>query len=213
MFLAIAAIVWVVVPDPFGSFLAGAVVASGVATLLYLSMIMSADHNDRLGGHGEQSTAESLKRLRRRGWTAIHEVEFASGDIDHLVVGPGGVLVVESKWTNVQWRVEGEGILGAYRDPVKQVTTNVSTVRSWLGRSLRSGVLLPVIVVWGPGSPDLVDDMAWVGSTLVLARPSPKRWLDIVSSHCPDQLERAEVDDLVTKVTEHVERRESASSR
>jgi Nuclease-related domain len=208
MFATIAAILWVIVPNPFGPFLAGVVVASGVATMLYLSMIMSAEHNDRLGGLGEQSTAESLKRLRRTGWTAIHEVEFASGDIDHIVIGGGGVLVVESKWTTSKWRVNGDRIVGAYRDPVKQVMTGVSWVRSWLGRSSPSSVL-PVIVVWGPGSPDLPDDMAWVGPALLLVRPSTGRWLDVVSAHCQDSLGRAEIEALVRRVTEYVHRRET----
>ena len=32
-----------------------------------------------------------------RGWRAIHDVDTGRGNIDHVLVGPGGILTVETK--------------------------------------------------------------------------------------------------------------------
>jgi hypothetical protein len=51
------------------------------------------------GADGEQRTAEVLAALPP-GWSAIHDVRWPSrrlANIDHVVVGPGGIFVVDSK--------------------------------------------------------------------------------------------------------------------
>jgi len=54
----------------------------------------------RLGLRGEQAVAEALndRSLAAAGYTALHDVP-GDGDwnIDHVVVGPGGVFVIETK--------------------------------------------------------------------------------------------------------------------
>lgn len=51
------------------------------------------------GADGEAATAALLQQLPA-GWTAIHDVRWPSrrfANIDHLVIGPGGVFVIDSK--------------------------------------------------------------------------------------------------------------------
>lgn len=51
------------------------------------------------GAEGEAATAALLQQLPA-GWTAIHDVRWPSrrfANIDHVVVGPGGVFVIDSK--------------------------------------------------------------------------------------------------------------------
>ena len=52
----------------------------------------------RLGRQGEEAVAARLARLPSE-WRVLHAIEVgASGsDIDHLVIGPGGVYTVNSK--------------------------------------------------------------------------------------------------------------------
>ncbi|RSN51126.1 nuclease-related domain-containing protein [Actinomadura sp. WAC 06369] len=55
----------------------------------------------RKGAVGERSTARMLRPLERRGYVVLHDRGLGRADdvanIDHLVIGPGGVIVVDSK--------------------------------------------------------------------------------------------------------------------
>jgi hypothetical protein len=54
------------------------------------------------GAHGERHTAHLLDRLTRDGFVVFHDlaVPGSPANVDHLVVGPSGVFVVDSKqWT------------------------------------------------------------------------------------------------------------------
>ncbi|MEV5139449.1 nuclease-related domain-containing protein [Streptomyces syringium] len=47
---------------------------------------------------GERIAGAELDRLRARGWKVLHSIQLArGGDIDHLLVGPGGVFTVNTK--------------------------------------------------------------------------------------------------------------------
>jgi hypothetical protein len=52
---------------------------------------------------GERSVADQLERLRPHGWFLLHDVHWPGRPkamLDHVLVGPGGVLVVDAKnWT------------------------------------------------------------------------------------------------------------------
>jgi nuclease-like protein len=52
----------------------------------------------RLGDNGEVAVAKELERLNDR-WRALHSVPVGNrgSDIDHVVIGPGGVFTVNSK--------------------------------------------------------------------------------------------------------------------
>jgi Nuclease-related domain len=54
------------------------------------------------GAHGEQQTARLLDRLTRDGYVVLHDlaVPGSPANVDHLVIGPSGVFVIDSKqWT------------------------------------------------------------------------------------------------------------------
>jgi hypothetical protein len=53
----------------------------------------------RRGAAGERRTARLLRRLERDGYTSLHDlaVPGSAANIDHLVIGPSGVFVVDSK--------------------------------------------------------------------------------------------------------------------
>lgn len=54
------------------------------------------------GAAGERATARALAGIERRGWTVLHDVRPPGKrwNVDHLLIGPGGVVIVETK----QWR-------------------------------------------------------------------------------------------------------------
>lgn len=49
------------------------------------------------GAEGEEVVGEILEGLRKGGWCVIHDVSFGRGNIDHIVVGPGGIFTIETK--------------------------------------------------------------------------------------------------------------------
>ncbi len=55
------------------------------------------------GAHGERHTARLLDRLTRDSFVVFHDLavpENTSANVDHLVIGPSGVFVIDSKqWT------------------------------------------------------------------------------------------------------------------
>jgi hypothetical protein len=54
------------------------------------------------GAHGERRTARLLLRLTRDGYVVFHDlaVPGSPANVDHLVIGPSGVFVIDSKqWT------------------------------------------------------------------------------------------------------------------
>lgn len=75
------------------------VVLAGGAWYLAREAIRRGNHY--LGWFGERMTAEELDPLRERGWRVFHDVPAESGkqefNIDHVVVGPGGVFSIETK--------------------------------------------------------------------------------------------------------------------
>jgi hypothetical protein len=63
------------------------------------------------GAHGERCTARLLDRLTRDGYVVFHDLAVPGSDanVDHLVIGPTGVFVIDSKqWTgSVQRSADG----------------------------------------------------------------------------------------------------------
>jgi hypothetical protein len=52
-----------------------------------------------LGADGERRVARRLRRLQRRGWVVLHDVDRGRGNVDHIAIGPGGVFTIETKLT------------------------------------------------------------------------------------------------------------------
>jgi hypothetical protein len=53
----------------------------------------------RRGAAGERRTARLLDPLARHGWAVLHDLALpgSQANLDHLVIGPGGVFVIDSK--------------------------------------------------------------------------------------------------------------------
>ena len=61
----------------------------------------------RDGARGERATARLLRRLARYGFTIFHDVAIPGtpANADHVVIGPGGVVLVDSKrYTGRVWQ-------------------------------------------------------------------------------------------------------------
>jgi Nuclease-related domain len=54
------------------------------------------DRHDR-GARGEEHVGQLLEGLSERGWHVVHDASFGRGNVDHILIGPGGVFTVETK--------------------------------------------------------------------------------------------------------------------
>jgi Nuclease-related domain len=88
--------VWVFAPQ--GSFVAGVVVGAlfGMAVWIW-DQPPNFIENWRQGRDGERATAKELRTLRSEGWSVRHDLEDKYGNLDHVVVGPGGVFLLDTK--------------------------------------------------------------------------------------------------------------------
>ena len=49
------------------------------------------------GARGEESVGALLDALAGEGWLTIHDVSLGRGNVDHIVVGQGGIFTIETK--------------------------------------------------------------------------------------------------------------------
>jgi Nuclease-related domain len=77
-------------------FLAAEVALLTVIFLISRFVLPLLDRHDR-GATGEEQVGGLLDGLADRGWHAIHDVSLGHGNVDHVLIGPGGVFTVETK--------------------------------------------------------------------------------------------------------------------
>jgi hypothetical protein len=67
----------------------------------------------RRGAAGERRTARLLAPLERRGWAVLHDLAIpgTQANIDHLIIGPAGMLVIDSKQYRGRLRLDRYGMV------------------------------------------------------------------------------------------------------
>jgi len=101
------------------------------------------------GAHGERHTARLLHRLHRDGFVVFHDLAVpgnTSANIDHLVIGPSGVFIIDSKqWTGSVLQ-GGDGLAWHNHYPLDRTLGTVRWETEVLGRLLgtRAAALLGV---------------------------------------------------------------------
>ena len=53
--------------------------------------------NYQVGAWGEERTAKAVQPLLKAGWVIVHDVKRLKFNLDHVLVGPGGVFVLDTK--------------------------------------------------------------------------------------------------------------------
>lgn len=175
------------------AFWIGFAVASALWGFAWMVQSLSNTHGWSLGKLGEEATAEALSGFwqRRRGWRVINGLLFAGhGDVDHVLVGPGGVFVIESKWTSRTCRIEQDRVVGPIgREPVSQAQDGARKVE----RMLRHGsqhfdvAVRPVVVLWGSGAPHLDHGWVEVDGVLVCEGRRKQDWVQLLDGDALDQ--------------------------
>jgi hypothetical protein len=97
---------WVPSPTHFlAGFLLGALASCYVWTRDEVPTFVQR-HAD--GAEGERATAKALRPLLKDGWHVRHDVDTGRGNRDHVLVGPGGVYLLDSKRLGGRISVSGD---------------------------------------------------------------------------------------------------------
>jgi Nuclease-related domain len=111
----------------------------------------------RRGATGERRTARLLSQLERHGWAILHDlaVPRSQANIDHLVIGPGGVFVIDSKQYRGRLQLDPTGRLWHGRYPLAPAVQAVSFEADQAAQVLPDpGVVVrPIIAIHGAQVP------------------------------------------------------------
>jgi hypothetical protein len=138
----------------------------------------------RRGAAGERRTARLLGPLERQGWAVLHDlaVPGSQANLDHLVIGPGGVFAIDSKRYRDRLQLDPVEKLWHGRYPLAPALRAVSWEADQAAQVLPDPgmALVPIVAVHGaqvPSGKVLID-----GVRVVAARrlPSMLRQLPVV---------------------------------
>jgi hypothetical protein len=161
-------------PDLLAGALVGALVASAVWGTAWILQAVTSSGPVLMGAEAESWTSATLRKAGP-GWVAIDHVPFPADrmDVDHVLIGPGGVFAIETKW-------------GARREASAYQRNQSATASAAAERSARKiGLLLsrvervevtPVVVGWEGFFEDDFDS-ARDGAVLQLAGSALEDWL------------------------------------
>jgi hypothetical protein len=111
----------------------------------------------RRGAAGERRSARVLAALEGQGWSVLHDlaVPGSRANIDHLVIGPGGVFVIDSKQYRGRLQFDQSGRLWHGRYPLAPALRAVSfeADRTALVLTDPDVVVVPIMAVHGTQVP------------------------------------------------------------
>lgn len=148
----------------------------------YIFDIKTDERAWRVGAEGERAIGERLNKLRDQGWRVLHSIPVGSrgSDIDHVVVGPGGVFTINSKnhpggkiWVaKYQMRVNGH-VVPYLRNARHEATRASKLLSALLGYEVP--VRSCVVVLTGTIVPE-VNIKEMPDDVMVLDRMDVPRW-------------------------------------
>ena len=176
-------------PQRLGFFVGFGVGAAAAMVLILIDSPPWHIERWRLGAEGEKQTAKVLRPLTRRGWTLVNDIQTERGNIDHILVGPAGVFLLETKnlggivsvergTLSVRWREDPDDGYEA-----RGVGPRARALAAQLAERLKeAGVpnvwVQPIVVLWSefPQRSIQSDGVAWVAGKrlagVLAARPT-----------------------------------------
>jgi hypothetical protein len=173
-----------------------------VGWFLWHQVVVESGSSTRdMGGLAEQWTSNDLKVLRRRGWRVINHVVLRRWDIDHVAIGPGGLLVVQTKWSS------DEAAMRDLTSVTAGLRADAEDVRLMLKARLGSAPTRAVVVVWGPAArrESALPSEAVAGVHIVAGR----HLASLLKSFDGHGVDAEAVDGAWETLSKHVERRDA----
>jgi hypothetical protein len=155
------------------------------------------------GEHGELHVSDALEELRVDGYKPIHDIVGKNFNVDHVLVGPGGVFAIETKFRSGKGEItfrNGEGLFVDGRveekDCLKQARGNAAAVAELIAETCgRRQWVTPLVVFVGDWR--VKDDWHDTGVRVF----TPDRLMRYIRNQQP-QLKKSEIKLIVS----HLER-------
>lgn len=190
--------------EPMGPSALGFVLGVGVSSSLWIAWVVvtSLDGSSpwRAGSQGEGFTGDVLAKLSE-GWSVFHHVPFTEGpverswqiDVDHVAVGPTGVLVIETKCTTASIDLSRTPLDSMVKNAATQSLKNVGRMRALLSREGQGVEFIPLVVVWGNDVTPPHEPVLRIGEARIVAGADSDRWLPLIRQSRIDESRRAAI--------------------
>jgi len=209
--LIATAVVAVLMPNAYLSgVVTGAGVVATIGAMATLLVFLTGTASRSMGATAEQWTASELRKLRSAGWVAINHVALTAGDTDHILVGPGGIYAIETKWSANGWTLDSAN--ERLERALTQIRKNCKRVTLWQPvRAAGAPEVKPVLFLWGrePQNPDArpTVPVELGGVTIIRSTAAANVWRESVrsdpSAHDGDAIER-----IWRGIEDHVRKRD-----
>jgi hypothetical protein len=170
-------------------FLLGAGLASVPWALWTLALSVDGSVSWRVGADAERWTANELHRLGA-SWHIVHNVPFPEhgypNDVDHIAIGPCGVLAVETKWTSASLDLGAKRLPKDVLDAVRQAEANAGRVRGLLRRVAEIDVI-PLVVFWGRDVTAADEPVRSEGKVRIVAGAQAALWRPLLNAQRIDE--------------------------
>lgn len=183
----------------------GATAMAAVASAASWVVLVTGTGPLLMGDNAEQWTAQELRGLQRSGWRVVNHVAFERTDVDHLLVGPGGLVVVESKWSATAWRVRGRDHRVAAA--VAQAQDGARKLRLWCETRTHERHVRAAVVLWGQID---VEGPVEVDGVVVIPGAALPRWLQELPT---DRLPAPAVEAVAQVVAQYLVGRDAVEAR
>jgi hypothetical protein len=161
--------------------LIGAFVISGPWLAILMIILMSGAASILMGVYAEDWTAQSIRSLRRRGWHLTNGLQLRPhSDVDHVVAGPPGVFVIETKWSAEAWPNQEGGadfMTTSLNNAIDQTSKNRWDVSKHFARVIAGAPVRAACVLWTGDSNSGGGDPWKNGDVTVVPGSRLRSWL------------------------------------
>lgn len=182
-------IAWLLARDEL-TFFVGLGIGAAVGMVMTLAL-SPPGHIERWreGAEGERATAKALRPLTKAGWVLVHDIQTGHGNIDHVLIGPPGVFMLETKKLGGLVSVDADQLTVRWRDApddgyvLDRVGSQARGRAAALHDAFRAGGVRPgwlqaVVVLWSTFDEQIVEHnrTIWIHGTrlvdVLTARPT-----------------------------------------
>lgn len=191
------------------SFLLGVLMTATLLVLVGLVVVFSGGVNWFTGAQAERWTGEALQRLGP-DWQIAHNLKFTAGsgndtwtvDVDHVAVGPRGVLVVETKYSSSSVDLDAEHLSKQVRGDGDQLARNVRRVQNLFSDMVVEPPVLALLIYWGFRVTTPKEPIRMLGRrTHVVMGADADRWLPTFVQS--DRIDPDVQDDAWRRIKDH----------
>jgi hypothetical protein len=136
---------WLQQKPPNPAFMTAVTVVVAIVAVVKGNSAVKRAKQLRLGARGEMAVGQRLEELRAKGYRVYHDIAKGDYNIDHVLIGPGGVFIIETKTVSkpakgdARVTYDGQRVLvnghEPDRNPVEQVKALADRVREILARA------------------------------------------------------------------------------